>query len=172
MMMRMLEAGGMPVLTDNIRQADADNPNGYYEFEPVKQLSRDASWLVDAYGKAVKMVYRLLYKLPREHRYKVVMMNRRIAEVVASQNDMLRHRGNDTATNTADVAKMLQNDLDRARGWLQSQPNFLMLNLNYNFIVADPNSAVIELDRFLGGGLDVHAMSGVLDLSLYRHKQS
>jgi len=48
MMMRMLQAGGMPVVTDNLRPADADNPNGYYEFEPVKHLSRDASWLRDA----------------------------------------------------------------------------------------------------------------------------
>ena len=37
MMMKMLEAGGLPALTDNIRTADADNPKGYYEFERVKQ---------------------------------------------------------------------------------------------------------------------------------------
>ena len=32
MMMKMLEAGGMQVLTDNIRTPDEDNPKGYYEF--------------------------------------------------------------------------------------------------------------------------------------------
>src|SRR6516162_10352886 len=98
MMMRMLEAGGMPILSDNIRRADADNPNGYYEFEPVKHLSQDSSWLRDAYGKAVKMVYRLLYELPLEHKYKVLMINRRIEEVVASQDAMLQHMGKDKGT--------------------------------------------------------------------------
>src|SRR6266545_7088027 len=52
MMMRMLKAGGMQPLTDNIRKPDEDNPYGYYELEAVKQLSRDTSWLVDASGKA------------------------------------------------------------------------------------------------------------------------
>ena len=34
MMMKLLEAGGLPPLTDNsLRTADEDNPKGYYEFE-------------------------------------------------------------------------------------------------------------------------------------------
>jgi len=45
MMMKILEAGGIPVLADHIRSADIDNPNGYYEFEPVKSTDEDASWL-------------------------------------------------------------------------------------------------------------------------------
>jgi len=30
MMMRMLDAGGMDVVVDNVRKPDADNPVGYY----------------------------------------------------------------------------------------------------------------------------------------------
>jgi hypothetical protein len=170
-MMRMLEAGGMPILSDNIRRADADNPNGYYEFEPVKHLSQDSSWLRDAYGKAVKMVYRLLYELPLEHKYKVLMINRRIEEVVASQDAMLQHMGKDKGTKRADLAKILQNDLDRVQAWLQSRPSFLVLNLNYNSIIGDPESAASALNEFLGGRLDTPAMSGVVDVSLYRHRR-
>lgn len=36
LMMKMLEAGGIEPVTDNIRGADLDNPKGYYEFEKVK----------------------------------------------------------------------------------------------------------------------------------------
>jgi hypothetical protein len=172
MMMRMLEAGGMPILTDNIRVADADNPNGYYEFEPVKHLARDSSWLTDAYGKAVKIVYRLLRSLPQEHQYKVIMMNRLIEEVVASQDAMLQRIGNDKGAKRADVAKILHNDLDRFQDWLQLRPNFRVLNLSYNAIIADPGGAARELNRFLGGGLDTPAMSGVVDASLYRQRRS
>ena len=38
MMMRMLEAGGLPPLTDGLRAPNDDNPLGYYEFERVKKL--------------------------------------------------------------------------------------------------------------------------------------
>ena len=53
MMMKMLADGGLPSLTDKIRNADEDNPNGYYEFEPVKQLADGGhAWLAAADGKA------------------------------------------------------------------------------------------------------------------------
>jgi hypothetical protein len=54
MMMRMLVEGGVPVITDELRRADSDNPNGYFEFETVRQLSRgNVDWLAGARGKAV-----------------------------------------------------------------------------------------------------------------------
>src|SRR4029077_10320628 len=60
MLMQMLAAGGQPVLTDGLREADTDNPLGYFEYEPVKQLHRDARWFQHAEGKAVKIVSPLL----------------------------------------------------------------------------------------------------------------
>ena len=89
MMMRMLEQGGLPVLIDGVRTADDDNPNGYYEFEAVKQTREDASWLEGSEGKAVKMVYRLLYDLPPDRAYRVLFMTRNLDEVLASQRVML-----------------------------------------------------------------------------------
>ena len=52
MAMRMLEAGGLPVVTDGRRTADDDNPKGYYEFEPVKDLDKpgDHAWLAGRKG--------------------------------------------------------------------------------------------------------------------------
>jgi hypothetical protein len=161
----------MPVLTDNFRQADVDNPNGYYEFEAVKHLSQDTSWLVEAYGKAVKMVYRLLRDLPREHPYRVVMMHRQIDEIVASQEAMLQHRRKDKGTDRVHLAKLLQMDLDNLQQWMQSRPHFRTLDLNYNSIIADPETGAVELNRFLGGRLDIRAMSEVVDPTLYRQRQ-
>ena len=48
MMLRMLAAGGLPILTDGVRGADEDNPHGYLEWERVKSLQRDASWVAAA----------------------------------------------------------------------------------------------------------------------------
>ena len=55
MLMQMLDAGGIPVLSDAVRPPDASNPRGYYELERVKRLHReeDKSWLADAEGKAL-----------------------------------------------------------------------------------------------------------------------
>jgi hypothetical protein len=78
LMLRMLERGGLPVIVDNLRQADDDNPNGYYEFEAVKRTKEDATWLDDSEGKVVKMVYKLLYDLPKDRSLRVVFMTRKI----------------------------------------------------------------------------------------------
>jgi len=50
-MMQMLEAGGMETVSDGLRTADADNPRGYYEFERVKKVKTDASWLPQVRGE-------------------------------------------------------------------------------------------------------------------------
>ena len=50
-MMKMLEAGGIEPVTDNIRGADLDNPKGYYEFEKVKTVAEDSSWLQESAAK-------------------------------------------------------------------------------------------------------------------------
>src|SRR5512141_2581353 len=79
MMMKMLAEGGLTIITDQIRNADEDNPNGYYEFEPVKQLADGQfDWLAGANGKVVKIISALLEYLPRDYHYKVIFMERAI----------------------------------------------------------------------------------------------
>src|SRR5574340_974338 len=93
MMMKMLEAGGMEVIVDNVRQADDDNPHGYYELEKVKQIKEDTSWLESVQGKAVKMVSMLLYDLPADRTYNILFMKRDLAEILVSQRIMLERKG-------------------------------------------------------------------------------
>src|SRR4029453_16905754 len=78
MAMKMLEAGGVPILTDGIRTADISNPKGYYEYEPVKELDkgRVPAWLPEARGKAVKIISFLLTFLPENYDYQVIFMER------------------------------------------------------------------------------------------------
>src|SRR5439155_309570 len=84
LMMQMLENGGVEVVTDNIRAADTDNPRGYYEFEPVKKIKQDISWLPGTRGKVFKMVSQLLYHLPSGEQYRVVFMERDLDEMLVS----------------------------------------------------------------------------------------
>src|SRR5229473_1246199 len=93
LMMQMLEAGGITALADDRRPADIHNPQGYFEYEPVTRIARDASWLEAARGKAVKIIYRLLPHLPADFGYRIVFMDRNLSEIFMSQRDMLRARG-------------------------------------------------------------------------------
>ena len=171
MMMSMLDAGGIPALIDEIRQADEDNPRGYYEFEPVKKTKEDPSWLNGADGKVVKMVYRLLYDLPADHNYRVVFMQRQLEEVLASQNVMLERQskaGGDLSQEK--LLGLFKAELEKADQWIRAQPNFNLLYINYNEVLQDSAAAVKAINDFLGGDLDTDAMLKVVEPSLYRQR--
>jgi Sulfotransferase domain len=171
MMMRMLEAGGVPAITDNIRAADHDNPLGYYEFEPVKQLSKDASWLATSSNKVVKIIYRLLYDLPRYHSYKVIFMRRELEEILASQQAMLRRQNKvGGALSDYQLANAFGSDLLTLDAWISGQDNFKILHVNYNDVLYDSKPTVTEIAQFLGYKLDTEAMIKVIDRSLHRQR--
>ncbi len=171
MMMRAVEAGGLPALVDHVRKADADNPKGYYEFEPVKKTQEDPSWLQQAPGKVVKMVYRLLYDLPDEFEYRVLFMQRDLQEVLASQRKMLLRSGKDPdAVPEEQIKALFESELDRCRQWLSRRPNFTVLYITYRDMIADPRSESRRVNEFLGGRLDVSAMASSVDPSLYRNR--
>src|SRR4051794_3073903 len=158
MMMRMLENGGLPLLTDGFREADEDNLLGYYEFEPVKRLDRDSSWLTDTYGKAVKIIYVFLYNLPRDHRYKILFMKRSLDEVIASQKIMLRRRDEGDRLTDQQLIDAYNDQLKRLNAWIQQQDNVDIHYLDYNDVVAQPARAVSQICQFLGLQLDAQAM--------------
>lgn len=171
MMMRMISEGGVPPLIDHIRETDEDNPKGYYEFEPVKKTKQDPSWLTTASGKIVKMVYMLLYDLPPDYQYRVVFMNRKLAEVIESQDVMLKRRGKDQGQMSPEVLmKHFESQLEKAYAWIAKQPNFQMLRVDYNQVMSEPAPIVAAVNEFLGGELNTEAMLGVVDPSLYRRR--
>jgi hypothetical protein len=171
MMMKMLEAGGLPVLTDHVRTADEDNPRGYYEFERVKQIEHDQSWLADARGKVVKMIAALLKHLPGAYRYKIVFMQRHIDEVLASQRQMLVRRGEPTDRIPDEkMAALFDKHVERVRAWLDGQPNMQVLYVHYSDVLADPAQQARRLNRFLGNTLDAKDMAQVVDPTLYRQR--
>ena len=172
MMMKMLEAGGMTVLADHVRTADEDNPEGYYEFERVKKIEHDQSWLEDARGKVVKMISALLKHLPPGYRYKVIFMRRKIEEVLASQRQMLIRRGKPTdATSDEKMAAFFANHLRRVEEWLAAQPSVEILYVSYNDLMQAPEVHCATVARFLGLPLDPARMAQVASGSLYRQRR-
>jgi hypothetical protein len=173
MMMRILEAGGLPVLVDDARPADADNPNGYYEFEPVKSTRENPSWLSQADGRGVKMVYQLLYDLPPDRSYRVIFMQRALKEIVASQNKMLSRLGRENMGGPTDEHTLVASfaaEIAKAKAWLRERPNFQTLFVNYNRLLDDPAPILSAVNQFCGDALDETAMRKVVDPSLYRQR--
>ena len=171
MMMKMLEAGGLPVMTDNLRTADEDNPRGYFEFERVKQIESDREWLPEARGRVVKMISALLKHLPGDHRYRVIFMQREMGEILASQRQMLVRRGEDTERiDDREMARLFARHLSQIESWLASQPHMDVLYVRYSDVVAAPATQAARVNAFLGGRLDEPAMVQAVDPGLYRQK--
>lgn len=171
-MMQMLRAGGVDILTDNVREADRDNPKGYYELEKVKKIKEDASWLERAYGKAFKMVSMLLYDLPADKRYRVIFMKRDLDEMIASQKRMLKRLGKDEeASRQEEMKPNYEKHLRDIEDWLSKQGNFEVLYVSYNNLLKDTKGSAQEIGRFLGNRVDVDNMMKVVDKSLYRNKK-
>lgn len=169
MMMRMLEAGGMQVVVDNIRQADEDNPKGYYEFEQVKDIRQDRTWLDSLHGKVVKMVSMLLYDLPKDKQYKIIFMLRSMNEVLASQQVMLDRRG-EAGQSREEMAGLYAKHLDEIKAWLAEQKNMEVLFVNYNEILNNPGEIAPLVNRFFNSCLNGEEMIKVVDQRLYRQR--
>lgn len=173
MVMSMLEAGGLPILTDRVRQADEDNPKGYFEFEKVKELGEtiDKSWVRDARGNVVKVISHLLKELPDDNFYRIIFARRHLEEVIASQNIMLDRQAEPNPVDDAKAIKLYRTHLVNVRFLIRRKSNLEMIELAYSDTVSDPESAAEYINRFLGGKLDQEKMAAVVDKRLYRNRK-
>lgn len=170
-MMQMLVAGGMKSLADGERQADADNPRGYLEWERIKTLPNDPGCVAEGEGKVVKVISRLLLSLPASHEYRVIFMQRPLPEVLASQDQMLRRRGTyKEGANPAAIAAAFEKHLKEIYAWLDSRSNLRVVRVPYHDVLEHPSDVSRKLSDFLGIPLDVEAMAQQVDSSLYRNR--
>jgi hypothetical protein len=173
LMMQMLQAGGLPALTDQARTADEDNPRGYFEFEPVKQIKTDRTWLPTALGKAVKMVHLLLYDLPGNYQYRVILMRRDLEEVVRSQAIMLQRSDKKAAAlSSKQLIQVYESQLASLTNWLATQSNIKILEVSYLKLVSDPATQARAVATFLDGCLNVESMAAAVDPTLYRNRRA
>jgi hypothetical protein len=171
LMMQMLQAGGLPVLSDGERKADADNPKGYLEWERIKQLPKDASVIAEAEGKAVKVISQLLLSLPEGHEYRVIFMQRPLPEVMKSQDEMMRRRGTyDPMADTSPIEQAFQRHLADVNKWLADKPQVKVLRVHYHRVLGDAKTVAEEVAKFLGAPLDIAAMAQQVDGALYRNR--
>jgi hypothetical protein len=161
MMMQMLKAGGLELLVDNT--------GGCFEFEKVRQLRRDKTWIDQAEGKVLKVITQLLPDLPADRKYKVILMNRDYDEVLASQSAMLKRRGESGAITQAEELKgAFEKHRQQMRAWLKQRTCFEVLEAHYAEAVKNPRAQAEAIVKFLGVPLDIDAMAQSVSRELYR----
>jgi len=153
LMMQMLEAAGIDVASDHVREADDDNRRGYYELEAVKRIREDTSFFDGCVGKAVKVVAPLLPFLPTPFDYYILFMDRDLDEVLASQQLMLRRRtgrgeGAEGANDSV-MARAYQNQLEKVDHWIDDQSNLKSLRISHRQMLAEPAGIAQKVAEFL-----------------------
>jgi tetratricopeptide (TPR) repeat protein len=174
LVMQMLAGGGLPVLADEARPADQDNPRGYFEFAPVKRLAQSRNWLAESRGKAVKIVSALLAAIPPELPCHVLVCQRDLDEVLDSQERMLaRHDAG--FHSTPERRLMLKQEyrriLRRTERLLARRSHTRSLAIEYDATVADPHATAVRIRDFLGGQLDTARMAAAVDPMLHRNRR-
>ena len=165
MMMKMLDASGLPIMTDHERTADEDNPKGYFEFERVKDLDKggDKSWVADHRGKVVKIISFLLKDLPDDNYYKVIFMRRDLDEVLASQNKMLVRRGEQGSdAGDEEMKRLYTNHLGKVQMMFDTKQNFELLDVHYRQVIENPREQAEAVARFLELSDRTDAMAGAV----------
>ena len=174
MLMQMLQAGGLPILTDGERAADESNQRGYFELEAVKRLPQDSdrAWLREAGGKAVKVIAQLLPSLPPGVPYRILFMARPLGEVLESQQAMLQFSGKQGSKQSRrQLAATYLKQLEQIRHVLAAYPEQVqVLNVDYHRTLADPEAMAARVNGFLGGGLDEAAMEAAVEPGLRRQR--
>lgn len=168
LMMRILQAAGVPLLCDEARPPDADNPHGYYELEAVKRTAVDAGWLRRAPGRAVKVVAPLLRHLPEGHRYRVLLMRRDPDAVARSQEAMRARRGAGPPADPAALCESLRRQQRAVETWLEARPAFDWLAVDYDRLVEDPLPVLERVLRFLGLDAEPRDLASLVEPALRR----
>lgn len=170
-MMRMLEAGGIPVYYDNTKPLEfRENGREYLNYniilretDKIKQLQAgDGSWLRECKGMAIKILTPSRAKIPKDYAYKFIYMDRKIKHMVNSQQKYVM-RSKQKKMPIHDIV------LDRVREMrsesiktLRGYPDSDFLVVKFEQMINAPESTAIKVGRFLGADLDIKKMVGVV----------
>jgi len=171
MMMKMLAEGGLQIVTDAIRNADDDNPNGYFELEIVKSLPEgNFTWLQNSGGKVIKVISSLLEYLPSEYSYKIIFMERELKEILTSQKKMLVNRNESSKLGDSEMELQFRNHLASVKAWLVRQVNIEILYVDFNSLISNPKPWCDRISDFIGVPVDINRMLYVPSEKLYRNR--
>ena len=166
LMMQMFQKFGFEIMHDNQRNADISNPNGYYEYAPVKGIIKSNNFLKECEGKVVKIVTPLPMYLDLTLNYKIVFMRRDIEEILMSQERMI---GKDQSSEREKFKLIYAKHLQLTKTFFENN-KMDFLEVNYNNLLNDRESELTKLCDFLQIESTSMDLQNVIDPKLYRNK--
>lgn len=160
LMMQMLDAAGVPIMTDESRSSDEGNPRGYFEWQEIKQLPKNPYIIEKANGRVVKIISMLLPALPRKHKFRIIFMQRAIEEVAASQEKLRLRLSSNAAPEREKMTSWLQQHRDRIVDLLRESPNVDLLEIDYADLIENPRpnlERVVEFAKIHPAKIDIMA---------------
>lgn len=171
LMMQMLKAAGIEPMADGKRTADDDNPEGYWEWEEIRQLPKNPRIIEQARGKAVKVISALLPSLPAPHRYRIIYMVRPAEQVVDSQMVMLNRQGQKARSEKQHLIEVQEAHSRQIRRVLSQSERVDLLEVSYPELVLDPQPIIEQLEKFLGSRFLVSpAVAACVKPKLFRNR--
>ena len=171
MVMQILLAGGAPVVFDNSRRTDQNNPKGYYELEGGKIINKliDGTFPLDEHkGKFIKITSYGLKYLPAG-KYKIIYSERNIEEILDSMEKMADIK--DTERDETRESFIKLNSM--IKNYIRDREDVGVLLINYNNILSDPSTNIKKIYDFLGlADINLEKMIDAVDKKLYRQKRN
>lgn len=155
-MMRILEAGGIPVLADDQskRRLNVHHPTGTYEIRDIGTYLMESEPR-DTAGRAIKLVTQYMEWLPMDRPVRVIYMVRNVHEIVASLLAQKVIWEDDPVTAIGRGRKIL------------ADHGVPQLDIQYHDMTHYPRATVSRVAEFvspgLGVDLDEDAMAKVID---------
>ena len=170
MMMQMLAKANIPVSSDKKRQADENNPKGYYELEGGKIINKlmDGSFDFDQYkGSFIKITCYGLKYIP-EGNYKIIYSERNIEEILDSMEKMAQI----TDENREETKQVFLKLNSYIKQEIRKRSDCEVLFVNYNNILENPTTHIREIHAFLNQqDADLQEMIKTVDKKLYRQRK-
>ncbi|MGE5365166.1 MAG: sulfotransferase family protein [Bacteroidota bacterium] len=171
LMMQILEASGYEILTDGLRKADENNLNGYFEYEKVKSLGKDNSWMAGAEGKTVKIIAQLLPYIPEGFEYRIFFMERNLDEIVSSQSRMLGRLNKKISLVDNNMLKsVFEKQADAVIKQMAERTNASLLRVSFNGLMNNNETEIEALERFSEGKISRGAVTRIINPDHYREK--
>jgi len=167
LMMQIIQRSSILLLTDGQREKDINNPEGYYEFEAVKGIVKDNSFLTDAQGKAIKIVTPLPLFLDKSLKYRVLFMRRDLDEILISQEKML---GKDQSSEREKLKSIYEQHLKKTSVFFESN-EIPYLDIWYKELISNTEIELKKIMHFLELSENWEHLAIPVKPVLYRNKK-
>ena len=167
LMMQILEQVPIEILTDNLRQKDENNPEGYYELEAVKGIVRNNDFLKSAQGKALKIVAPLPQFLDLNLSYRAIFMRRDMEEILRSQEIMLNK---DQAAEREKFKTIYELHLKKTYQFFSTN-QIPYIDISYSNLILNPDDEISKLITFLKVDSQSKNLLKCIKKDLYRNKR-